>query len=173
MYNPLLDSPIDSWRGFAIRTDFRQALKFFRIAEDKDLEENEKAALYIRCFFNTIPTPLDNVFDFIGWYVAGGEEAKKSPGVRVFDFDIDAGRLYAAFMQVYRIDLREENMHWWDFLELFRALPDGTMLARVMDIRGKKIDPKADAKYRMELARAKAAYALEQETMPDIFGAWN
>jgi hypothetical protein len=173
MYNPLLDSPIDSWRGSAIRTDFRQALKFFRIAEDKELEENEKAALYIRCFFDKIPRPLDSVFDFIGWYVAGGEEAKKSSGPRVFDFGVDAGRLFAAFYQIYRIDLRAEKMHWWDFLELFRALPDGTMLSRVIDIRGKKIDPKADSKYRMELARAKAAYALEQEKMPDIFGAWN
>lgn len=169
MYNPLLDNAPATWGGCAIRTDFRQGLKFFRIAQDETLDDNEKAWLYIRVFFEETP-PLEGVFDFISLYVSGGEK-KESTGKRVFDFNVDAGRLYAAFFQVYHIDLKTWEAHWWDFLELFKNLPAGTTLHTVMDIRGKKIDPKADPEYRKQLALAKAAVALEAEKI-DIYGAW-
>ena len=169
-YNPLLDSAPDSWGGCAIRTDFRQGLKFFRIASDKELDDNEKAWLYIRCFFETTP-PMEGVFDFISLYVSGGEKGTGS-GQRVFDFDVDAGRLYAAFYQVYGIDLKNVSLHWWDFLELFKNLPEGTVLHQVMDIRGKKIKPGDSPEYRRELAKAKAAVALDNDEFPDLFGVW-
>lgn len=172
MYNPLLDTPPESWGGCAVRTDFRQGLKFFRIAENKELDENEKAWLFIRCFFGTDKTPpLNGVFDFINWYVSGGEK-KSGSGARVFDFDIDAGRLYSAFIQVYNIDLKTVSLHWWDFLELFKSLPEGTVLHQIIELRGKKPKKGDSMEYRRELAKAKASVSLGNDESTDVFGAW-
>lgn len=174
MYNPLLDSAPTEWKGCTLRTDFRQGLKFFRAASSKDFDEQEKAWIYIRCFFDLEKKrpPLDGVFEYIQWFVSGGEENTDKAGKRVFDFGVDSGRLYAAFFQVYNIDLKTASLHWWDFLELFKNLPDGTILNRVIEIRQKKPDKNDSVEYKRELAKAKASVRLDDEYEADLFGAW-
>ena len=54
-------------------------------------------------------------------------------------------------------------MHWWVFLELFWAMPDNTKLMQVIDIRGKPIDKKADKKYKAQMLKLKAHFAIDKE----------
>jgi len=79
----------------------------------------------------------------------------------VFDFREDAGRLYAAFVQAYGIDLTSVDLHWWQFVELFKSLPDDTMLKRVIEIRARPIDPNASAESRIEQVKLKERFALK------------
>jgi hypothetical protein len=45
-------------------------------------------------------------------------------GAIAFDWLLDSEYIHAAFMERYRINLVEEDLHWHDFLALFRALKD-------------------------------------------------
>jgi hypothetical protein len=45
-------------------------------------------------------------------------------GVIAFDWLLDSEYIYAAFIQQYRINLIETDIHWHDFLALFSALTD-------------------------------------------------
>lgn len=94
-------------------------------------------------------------------------ERKKSPGgnEKIFDFEQDAGFIYASFMQAYGIDLIEQQgkLHWQKFITLFRGLPENTKIREVMGIRSRKT-PKP-TKYNGEeikaMTEAKAYYKLE------------
>ena len=58
-----------------------------------------------------------------------------STGVSLVDWDLDADIIYAAFMQAYGIDLIEADMHWHKFLALFSALPEETLMVKIMSYR--------------------------------------
>ncbi len=162
-FNPILDDLPDTFHGCQVNTDFRQGLRFFAALADNELNEQERNAVVLRLFFPiTLPDEQDEIWPFIQYFIVG-KETNRDEGnkERFFDFNVDSGRLYAAFLQAYGIDLRTEKMHWWLFLELFRDLPDDTMLSKVIDIRSKKPPKYADAEYKSTLNKAKRAFAIE------------
>lgn len=64
------------------------------------------------------------------------DEARAAAGLQpVIDYEHDGGLIYAAFMQIYGIDLAETSMHWHKWLALFNGLPDNCMLRKVMGWR--------------------------------------
>ena len=52
-----------------------------------------------------------------------------------FDYQCDAGYIVAAFQQAYGIDLTCEKVHWFRFRALFAALPEETLMAKIMSWR--------------------------------------
>lgn len=163
VFNPILDEPPSECSGVQIKSDFRQGLRFFRALADKELDEAEKSFVLIRLFFDRLPDDQSIIWPFIEWFISGGAEKKEGGNDPVFDWNVDAGRLYAAFIQTYGINLSDPDikMHWWVFLELFKALPEDTMLLKVMDIRGKKPPKYADDEYKADLRKAKQAFAID------------
>jgi hypothetical protein len=169
VFNPILDEPPTDCAGVPIKSDFRQGLRFFRALADKDLDDGERSMIIVRLFFDTFPEDQNSIWPFIEWFISGGEDKKEgSSGERTFDWNVDAGRLYAAFIQTYGIDLSDPDvkMHWWVFLELFKALPEDTMLLKVMDIRWKKPPKYADDEYKAALRKAKRAFAIDNSGDP-------
>lgn len=169
-FNPILDEAPGTFYDYPVQTDFRQGLRFFKAVADKSLSDEEKNRVILAVFFGkdedgfiVQPEPRNEIWDFINWYISGGEDKKGSSGKRVFDFNEDSGRIYAAFLQTYRIDLSDEKvkMHWWKFLALFNALPEDTMLMKVIDLRGKKAPKYADNEYKNDLRKAQRQFALE------------
>lgn len=167
MFNPLIDSLPSEWRGAIIKTDFRQALKVFKTLTDNEIEQQERSLFIIGALFEKIPDDCSDLWDFVNFYLSGGKTETGEQGPKVFDFNVDAGRVYAAFRQVYNIDLRNESMHWWIFLELFKSLPRGTHLAEVIEIRGKKITKNMDDESKRALRKAQRAYRIDQEQRTD------
>lgn len=173
MYNLLLDELPHDYMGHELKTDFRQVLKFFKMQEDTDLSENEKLEIMLYTFFKE-PLYKQDFFDFIAYFIKGGSEVQSEESENnepiFFDWDIDANYIYSAFLQVYKIDLISENMHWWKFLALYKALPDNTKLSSILDIRLKKV-PKIDKNnrdYVNSLIKLKKLYSLEKQQKKSI-----
>jgi len=167
MFNIITSSLPSEYLGVKVRIDFKQALKFFMILEDDELQEQEKAILIGKCLFeNEIPND-SNLWKFIQYYMSGGEEEESAGGGKsYFSFTQDAGKIYSAFRQIYNIDLRKSEMHWWEFLELFKCLPKGTFLSEVIDIRAREITHDMDSKTKAQLMKLKNVYGLKtKETL--------
>ena len=163
-YNCILDAPPSEYGGVKVKTDFKQVLKFFRVMDAPELDEREKAGEVLGLFFDMPPLDSSDLWEFLEFFISGGEKnGSGGSDEKLFDFNVDHGRLYAAFMQTYGIDLRAAAMHWWVFLELFRAIPEGTTMMSVVDLRGKKIPAKGDRDYIRKLRKAKRAFAIEPE----------
>lgn len=71
-------------------------------------------------------------------------KSKVPSGVRVFDWDWDAGRVLADFQREYGIDLSDGSlrMHWWRFWSLFRSLSEDSQTMRAVGVRGATPDEK-------------------------------
>ncbi len=83
----------------------------------------------------------------------------------VFDFTADAGRIYAAFLQIYGMDLRQlpEKLHFWTFMELLRNLPEETEFMRVVNLRRTDTAKIENDDLRRRLRRAKAEVRIRKE----------
>jgi len=164
-YNSILDKAPGEHFGVALKTDFKQALKFFRVMEDKELDDDDKSNLTVKLFVYGLSPGVkpEDIVKAIEKHLSGPDKKDEgSSGKKSFCFNADHGLLLAAFRQVYNIDLKTESMHWWDFLELFGALPDGTHLMKVIEIRNKEIPKKGDQKYIRSLRKLKRIYSLDQ-----------
>jgi len=169
-FNPLIDDlPRSVEVGgveYQVQTDFRQALEYFRSLDDLDSDQTQKTLIGLRVFFGDQirRDHVDGLVLKLKWFLnCGKPESKPSNEEKVFDLLEDSGRIYAAFLQVYQINLRKVRLHWWVFCELLEGLPQGTHLANVIDIRSRPL-PKGTSPEAKEAAqkllRAKARYKL-------------
>ena len=94
---------------------------------------------------------------------------KKRQTIPDFDFVQDSGAIIASFRQVYHLSLDEVcNLHWWEFLELFRNLPsEGNMFGMKRSIRTRKPDPKATPEQKQALREAKRSVQLKDTRTPE------
>ena len=166
VFNPIIDPLPEEWEGVKIKTDFKNVLRFFKLLDDDRFTEFEKNTMVQQLFF---AEPVKDLNGFFSWYLSCGEDSSGGSGKRVIDFNIDAGKIYSAFRQVYGVDLRTEPMHWFTFKALFDGLPEGTFLAKVIEIRQKKIPQrdKHNADYVDSVVKAKEYFALDKS---DVYG---
>lgn len=126
---------------YPVKTGFREWLLFDRVMTDVSVSPYDKAVKAIAlCYVREVPpTAQEALSGALGFY--SGEETrstdeKESAGAkRIFDFEIDAKHIYAAFMSEYGIDLCSCNMHWWRFLTLFQGLGEDNKIYRIMEYR--------------------------------------
>jgi len=165
-FNVILDDPALDWAGVIKKTDFKQVLKFFRLLDDEELTDEERTRCVLNIFWDELhEVPNDEkLFEKIADFISCGRELTGDTSDRkVFCYNADHGRIYAAFMQTYKIDLRTTDMHWFIFNELLNALPDDTKLSQVIDLRGKKPRKDDSEEYKSELRKMQRAYKIESK----------
>ena len=149
--NLLIDDMPDKVAGLPVNTDFRIMVQLEQLIHDPEIAPAEKVQLGLRLLYgdkwHTIGVTA--AWEGLLWFYRGGEdpastpedEAPKRPrqapqrARRVYDFEQDAGRIYAAFRQVYGIDLQEAPLHWWAFRAMLFALPDSCLQGKIMGYR--------------------------------------
>lgn len=150
--------------SFAIRWSFRTGIRFERLLLDERVPEARKAALAYRLFYPEYPRDVRAGLEKILWFWGCGKmpqrTAKQKNTAPVFDYDWDAGLIYAAFMADYGMDLESvEGLHWWKFRALFTALRSENLLCRVMEARGADLT-KMQGEQKAYYRKMKALYAL-------------
>ena len=177
-YNPILDTPPETCevngKEYRVNTDFRVVFAYLRLLAREDLETDDKTLLGLSLFFEDFPFQEAAEFiTFLGWFINRGEpmEEKKDKDPPVFDMMVDSGRILAAFLQTYRINLRTARIHWWIFQELLEGLPKGTHLAEVVEIRGKPFEKWMKSADRNALQKLKDHYRIEEsaDVMTGLF----
>ena len=143
-------------RSYSIYTDFRVWMKFAN--NIKTLRGNER--VFVPYLFKNDNPGFCALHDLLEFCYPPRElprQVSKSKDI-MFDYEIDADYIYAAFMSQYGIDLIEiEHLHWHKFLALFRGLKDDEMICRIMSYRGYEKDSKNDHRYE----RLKEAWRIE------------
>ena len=153
-------------KDYKIKTDFRLWLSFDRLLKKEprlsDFDylyefdgltpicpEDRQAGLDALLKFYNPPSPLPR---------SDGQK-----GEPVFDFFQDADLIFAAFLERYGIRLTQADLHWHEFLALFRGLKD-TKLNDVMGWRSFEPDgSKGMEKWNERMNELKRAWALETE----------
>lgn len=163
----LPDSVKVDGRFFLIHTDFRKWLSFDEILRDKSATLDNLDAYYV----NEIPEDkikgFQALYDFyapkktIPRIIEDGEPVEK-----VLDYKLDADFIYAAFMEMYHIDLlaTDENgkikeLHWHKFQALLNGIHD-TKLNEIMGFRS--FNPNDKTPYEKQMQKLKEQWQLPQ-----------
>ncbi|WP_342045915.1 Gp15 family bacteriophage protein [Bacillus sp. OTU530] len=126
-------------------------VKEYRSIEEYDLRKKDTLFLYI-------------FKEFLGIDLQKPQDLTNK---KTFDFEQDAGIIYASFLHAYNMDLFEQQgkLHWHKFSQLIAHLPEGTKFREVIGIRTMEI-PAADkhnTNYRKQVIAVKKVYALQEE----------
>lgn len=144
---PLPDSVEINGKYWPIQSDFRVGIRF-EMEMERRRDDLVQQALTL--YYPEIPTDVPAAVERLLWFYRCGAKEECSgeppagplkPKSRTYCWREDAGMIYAAFWQAYRIDLTACRLHWWAFRALFWHLPPENefrkaMSYRSMDTRG-------------------------------------
>lgn len=124
-----------------VNTDYRVGLKIMQAWEDPRLTNFEKQALTVGLLFKNPPENAAEAARMACRFLDCGRvsDTEDTGGGRVYSFTKDAEVIYSAFLQTYRVDLRdpETSMHWWKFVSMFHDLSEDTLFERIVSLRVK------------------------------------
>lgn len=161
-------------KNLPINTDFRTSILFELLMQDKTIESEDKFETTLQLYY-PVEILKENKAEAITkalWFYSGGiyvkepKKGEKSKGPttdRRYSYEADDIYIYAAFLDQYRIDLQDEDLHWWKFRALFRSLKDDCKMSKIMSYRAMTINDKmakAEQKFYSDMKRL---YALPDD----------
>lgn len=155
-----------------IVTGYRASVRFEKVLRRQGADPEDVLDEALRIYFPGFVfngAERDAAVDAIIWFYLCGKETPKEDEEaegydptkpKSFDYDHDAGYVYASFKQAYDIDLLKEDIHWWQFRALFDSLPEDTMLMKVIGYRTAKVPSGASAETRQRIEELRRAFEL-------------
>ncbi len=133
---------------------------------DEEFSMDERIYHSLNMLFIKNKPDIEEALEGLAWYMSefnhdNHSNKSQTDSIKSYDFDIDQWRIYSAFKKQYAIDLNTAKMHWFVFMGLLSNLEE-CAFTRVVDIRLRKIDPKAGQKEKKALKEAKQIYQLEE-----------
>lgn len=159
-------------KDYTVITDFQSWIRFFELAENRDITDDLKIDLAMKLFKNEVPTDRSAAFCSLRDFAAcrdiprAGKQISEAPeenGTKkpCLSWLYDAPFVIGAFKSVYDIDLMESNdLHWYKFFALFMALPDDTPIKQRMSLRQMKTGEIKDKERRKQIKVAQRAIAI-------------
>ena len=151
MYQNIILDPLPAtWEAedgteYRINTDFRIGIQIHNALQDISLLPYEKTALCKLLLFGNelgIAEAFPSGEDFrkcIEWFMSDWNRDKKlktGTSKRIVDYDVDQYRIYADFMNIYKINLNIADMHWFEFMALLWNMPvDQSSFLKVIGYR--------------------------------------
>lgn len=160
-----------------INTDYRTGILFEQALSDLEMPDDEKLDTVLRLYYGDVIFPLlDSVdtvkeaLDNIMWFyrcgadmTARSESEEETSGKDLpFSYEHDAGYIYAAFLETYKIDLTKNRLHWWQFRALFLGLPETTLFCKIMEYRTMEIPAKMPKERKEFYRRMKRIYKIPE-----------
>lgn len=157
-------------KKYPINTDFKVALKCFEIINDSSIGDTERTYAIVYKLFGFIPedNEMELFVEKAEKYLGCGEtQEEQSSRNKDMDFNYDWKYLVASFMSDYHINLNEENMHWYQFIDLIQGLTEDSVMSRVRELRNYDLSEVKDQKQRNKIITAQQSVALPVELTPD------
>lgn len=159
-------------KRYKINTDFRNAIECNRIAQDKTINDVERALGIIFVLFGeeglNDSENYERLLELAKKYLSCGKEIDlKRQEEPDMDYIEDMDLIEASFMSDYHMDISEIKMHWWKFYKLLNGLSNSELgnccvLNRVRNLRNYDVRDIKDRKQREKIEKAKEEVALKK-----------
>ena len=154
-------------RDLPIETNFRTGMLFELMMMSGEVPEEEKIEYAVNLYFpNEFPRSAAEqreAIDGMLWFYMCGDQERREPAAngsgssdkpsivkRIYDYEVDAPMIYAAFLSQYGIDLQDvEYLHWWTFVGYYMEIGDCTF-STIISIRRKQQQHKPLEKWEKE-----------------------
>jgi hypothetical protein len=123
---------------FNIDSSHRTILKIIKILNDDAVMHVQAIIFALKWFYmGNIPSNQQNalaeLITFINGYNRKDDNAP--PNRKQFDYEFDAIEIYISFLQDYKIDLAEGNLHWYKFCMLLANVSEHSALSQKIRLR--------------------------------------
>lgn len=160
---------------YPIKTDYRTWVRFEMMMLDDGLDDAVLFDAIGLVFDGCLPPPehIGETVDQMMWFYQCGHPdtpigGSGAPKQRVYDYTVDDGYIYAAFLQQYGVDLQQQaQLHWWQFYAMFISLSSDCKFAEILGYRSTKISTKMSPEERRFYRRMQKMYALPQPKTED------
>ena len=123
---------------YRINSDFRISILFELLMQDDEVGKRQKLIQGLKLYYPEIPQNMTEAVEKMIWFYRCGRETESdrsgsggSGSKQVYSFEYDDDYIYAAFLEQYGIDLQDvEDLHWWKFRALFKALGEDTEMSK-------------------------------------------
>lgn len=168
----LLRKHPDEICGIPVDTNFLFWMNIGVTLIDRDFTDLEKIDIVIDSVFDEPPQDEQQLYEWytgiMDFYSCGQEDRGLPPAKElVLHWEIDSDTIWADFWCWHRIDLDKEDMHWWKFYALFKALPPDSQIKSLMRIRSEDLSDYSgkgkDRRTKEEQKIAAAVYAPVRE----------
>ncbi|AQR93486.1 bacteriophage Gp15 family protein [Clostridium saccharoperbutylacetonicum] len=157
---------------YEINFDFRTSILFEMMIQDEVLSDKEKIIKTLELYYPVIPKDIDkNINEAIDkalWFYQGGKDIKSQKSQsstgkseKVYSFEYDDEYIYSAFLDQYAFDLQDvEELHWWKFKAMFKALKEDNEIVKIMGYRAMTIDNKMSKEQKEYYRKMKKLYEI-------------
>ena len=157
-----------------INCDHRTSILFEMAIKDPELSEIDKLFAALSLYYDNIPDNIEEAWNAILWFYTLGElDGKVDEGdsninnsppkpkeEEIYSFEHDGDYIFSSFLYAYKIDLANEELHWWSFMKLFNTLPEDTIMKKIIEIRNTKITPSMSKEEKANWRKLKRMYKL-------------
>lgn len=159
-------------KRYKINTDYRVAIECNEISKDETIGDYERALAIIFKLFGeeglNSTADYEMLLEKAKIYLLCGEEYEDDGKEPDMDFVQDMKYIRTSFRSDYGIILGEQNMHWWEFMELLNGLSnselgDCCVFNRIRNIRTMDTKGITDRKTLEEIAKQKKRFALNKK----------
>lgn len=157
---------------YEINFDFRTSILFEMMVQDYQLSDKEKILKTLELYYPIIPKDIDkNINEAIDkalWFYRGGKDIKNqssqigsTKSEKIYSFEYDDEYIYSAFLDQYNMDLQDvEDLHWWKFKAMFKALKEDNEIVKIMGYRAMTIDNKMSKEQKEYYRKMKKLYEI-------------
>lgn len=153
---------------YRINSDFRISILFELLMQDDEVGKRQKLIQGLKLYYPEIPQNMTEAVDKMIWFYRCGRETESdrsgsggSGSKQVYSFEYDDDYIYAAFLEQYGIDLQDvEDLHWWKFRALFKALGEDTEFVKIMGYRSINITSTMSKEQREFYKKMQTVHAL-------------
>lgn len=139
---PLPDYVDSEGKRYGVRTDFRVLLRYYELIHSGLPMREKLSRIFHACYIDEIPPKAELAMKALAKFYAcvsdereDNSSRRPKTAVRHFDFEADAGYIYAAFMSEYGINLQSARLHWWEFMNLFSSLGESCRFSKIVSYR--------------------------------------
>lgn len=172
-------------KEYPVRWRFQHIIKVDIALHDVALDTSERWAVALTLFYgDAVPDNVAGAIEQMCAFMLRDKpknRAQRNAAERyknaqpVYSYEHDDEYIFAAFMQLYGINLaREDDMHWYEFLALLHAM-DECPFTRIKGYRSADLSKIKDAKERGRMGDLQTYWALpvsaEQQAIEDEIDA--
>lgn len=153
---------------YRINSDFRISILFELLMQDDEVGKRQKLIQGLKLYYPEIPQNMTEAVEKWSGFTDAAEKPKaiaqdpeEAGSKQVYSFEYDDDYIYAAFLEQYGIDLQDvEDLHWWKFRALFKALGEDTEFVKIMGYRSINITSTMSKEQREFYKKMQTVHAL-------------
>lgn len=153
---------------YAINSGFRYSMIFEMMMQETEIDDNQKIMQALELYYPIIPENINAAVEKLLWFYRCGKDIEEIKGSgkgksinQIYSYDFDSEYIFSAFLDQYNVDLQDvENLHWFKFKAMFKALKEDNEIVKIMGYRSMDLSKITDKEQKTHYKEMQKLYKI-------------